>query len=311
MNIKKVVVVGSRIHCIEIAFQIAYCGFDVSIWLNRTENIQKVQSDLKKFKKIYIDNLEEMKTDTAAYCKGLTSKETLTLKELDSLKEHVKNAYSNLKLITEYTDAVKDTDLIIESITENPEKKIIFYKELSTHMENKTILVTNSPTLLPTMFAKYTGRPEKYLSLHFASKPWMNNTVEIMGNPKTEQEYYTKIVEFAEAINMIPLKLKKAQPGQILNSILIPFLNASQALFVNDIADYETIDNIWMMSTGAPTGPFRMLDALGLEKAYSIILMDPESNNPNATSGKIAKMLKEKIDAGETGIHAKKGFYEY
>ncbi len=311
MNIKKVVVVGSRIHCIEIAFQIAYCGFDVSIWLNRTENIQKVQSDLKKFKKIYIDNLEEMKTDTAAYCKGLTSKETLTLKELDSLKEHVKNAYSNLKLITEYTDAVKDTDLIIESITENPKKKIIFYKELANHIENKTILVTNSPTLLPTMFAKYTARPEKYLSLHFASKPWMNNTVEIMGNPKTEQEYYTKIVEFAEAINMIPLKLKKAQPGQILNSILIPFLNASQALFVNDIADYETIDNIWMMSTGAPTGPFRMLDALGLEKAYSIILMDPESNNPNATSGKIAKMLKEKIDAGETGIHAKKGFYEY
>lgn len=39
--------------------------------------------------------------------------------------------------------------------------------------------------------------------------------------------------------------------------------------------------------------------------------MNPESQDPNSTPGKIAKMLKAKIDAGETGINAGKGFYKY
>ncbi len=63
------------------------------------------------------------------------------------------------------------------------------------------------------MFAQYTGRPEKYLSLHFANTIWKNNTAEIMGHPGTDPEIYKKVVEFAKEINMISLELKKEQPG--------------------------------------------------------------------------------------------------
>ena len=64
--------------------------------------------------------------------------------------------------------------MIIEAIAENPEQKIAFYTELAKYMDEKTILVTNSSTLLPSMFAEYTGRPEKYLALHFANTIWTN-----------------------------------------------------------------------------------------------------------------------------------------
>ncbi len=110
---------------------------------------------------------------------------------------------------------------------------------------------------------------------------------------------------------MIPLKLKKEQPGYILNSLLVPFLNAGQALLANDVADFETIDKTWILATGAPAGPFHILDIVGLTTAYNIVMMNPESGDPETTPGKIAKMLKEKIDKGETGINAGKGFYEY
>lgn len=63
--------------------------------------------------------------------------------------------------------------------------------------------------MLPSSFAKYTGRPEKYLALHFANSIWSNNTAEIMGHSETQQEYYDEVVKFAEDINMVPLKLKK------------------------------------------------------------------------------------------------------
>lgn len=92
---------------------------------------------------------------------------------------------------------------------------------------------------------------KKYLALHFANTIWKNNTAEIMGHPGTNQEYYDEVVKFAEDINMVPLKLKKEQPGYILNSMLVPFLNAAEALFVNEVADYETIDKTWVLATGA------------------------------------------------------------
>ena len=119
------------------------------------------------------------------------------------------------------------------------------------------------------------------------------------------------MVEFAQQIGMIPLKLKKEQPGYILNSLLVPFLNAGQALLANDVADPETIDLTWVLGTGAPAGPFRILDIVGLDTAYNIVIMNPEAKDPNTTPGKIAKILKEHIDAGKKGVATGEGFYKY
>ncbi|WP_295114470.1 3-hydroxyacyl-CoA dehydrogenase [uncultured Methanobrevibacter sp.] len=311
MSIKKVVVAGGGVLGSQIALQSSYCGFDVTIWLRSEESIERAKPKLERFKNIYINTLEQMKTDASAYCRGLSKKRDLTENEINDLKKNAEEAYESLTLTTSYEEAASDADLIIEAIAENPEQKIAFYQELTKYMDKKTILVTNSSTLLPSMFAEYTGRPEKYLSLHFANTIWKNNTAEVMGHPGTEQEYYDEVVKFAEDINMIPLKLKKEQPGYILNSLLVPFLSAAESLLANDVADHETIDKTWILATGAPAGPFHILDIVGLTTAYNIIIMNPESQDPNSTPGKIAKMLKAKIDAGETGINAGKGFYKY
>lgn len=311
MTIKKVVVAGGGVLGSQIALQSAYCGFDVTIWLRSEGSIERAKPKLERFKNIYVDILEKMKTDANAYCRGLSKKTDLSDSEIDELKQNAEDAYNNIILTTSYDEAASGADLIIEAIAENPEQKIAFYQELAKHMDEETILVTNSSTLLPSMFAEYTGRPEKYLSLHFANTIWENNTAEVMGHPGTDQKYYDEVAQFAEDINMIPLKLKKEQPGYILNSLLVPFLSAAEALLANDVADHETIDKTWILATGAPAGPFHILDIVGLTTAYNIIIMNPEAQDPNTTPGKIAKMLKEKIDAGKTGINAGEGFYKY
>ena len=304
MTIKKVVVAGGGVLGSQIALQSAYCGFDVTIWLRSEESIERAKPKLERFKNIYVDTLEKMKTDANAYCRGLSKKTDLSDSEIDELKQNAEDAYNNIILTTSYDESASGADLIIEAIAENPEQKIAFYQELAKHMDEETILVTNSSTLLPSMFAEYTGRPEKYLSLHFANTIWENNTAEVMGHPGTDQKYYDEVAQFAEDINMIPLKLKKEQPGYILNSLLVPFLSAAEALLANDVADHETIDKTWILATGAPAGPFHILDIVGLTTAYNIIIMNPEAQDPNTTPGKIAKMLKEKIDACKTGINA-------
>ena len=102
---------------------------------------------------------------------------------------------------------------------------------MASLLPQKTVIVTNSSTMVPSAFAQYTGRPEKYLALHFANEIWKNNTAEIMGHAGTEEKYYDEVVEFAGQIGMIPLKLHKEQPGYIPNSLLVPFLNAGEGFY--------------------------------------------------------------------------------
>ena len=132
-----------------------------------------------------------------------------------------------------------------------------------------------------------------------------------MGHPGTNPAIYEKVVTFASEINMVPLKLHKEQPGYILNSMLVPFLSAAQALWANEVSDPETIDLTWKLATGAPAGPFQILDIVGLETAYNIHIMKPEAKVEGSLENRICTMLKEKIDKGETGVNAGKGFYDY
>ena len=311
MNIKNVTVAGGGVLGSQIAFQSAFCGFKVTIWLRSEGSIERAQPKIDRLKEIYINTMEAMKVNPQAYCRGFTDKTELSDAEINQLISKVESAYENIKLTTSYEEAAEDADLIIEAIAEDPKQKIPFYQELAKYMPEKTILVTNSSTMLPSTFAEYTGRPAKYLALHFANEIWKNNTAEVMGHSGTEQKYYDEVVEFAENINMVPLQLKKEQPGYILNSMLVPFLSAAEALYANEVADPETIDKTWMLATGAPTGPFRILDVVGLTTAYNIVIMNPEAKDPTTTPGKIAAKLKEKIDEGKTGINAGEGFYKY
>lgn len=309
MDFKKVTVAGGGVLGSQIAFQSAFRGFDVTVWLRSDASIGRAKPKFERLRTIYLQTLEAAKTNPAAWARGFGPARPDDV-GIDALKEQVERAYASLKLTTSYDEAA-DADLVIESIAEDPAQKIAFYQELAKHLPERTVIATNSSTMLPSAFAEATGRPEKYLALHFANEIWRNNTGEVMGHAGTGQAYYDQVVEFAEAIGMVPLCLHKEQPGYILNSMLVPFLNAAEALWANGVADPETIDKTWQLGTGAPAGPFRILDVVGLTTAYNIVIMDPRSKDPETVQGKIASKLKAKIDAGETGVNAGKGFFDY
>ena len=310
MAIKKVTVAGGGVLGSQIALQSAYCGFDVTIWLRSEGSIERCVPKLDRFAGIYAATLAATKADPSKRARGL-SDEGATAEELDALIAKVAPARASIVLTCDWDEAFSDADLVVEAVAEDIGQKIEFYTELKEHLPEKTIIVTNSSTLLPSQFAEYTGRPEKFLALHFANNIWAGNTAEVMGHPGTDQAYYDQIVKFADDIRMVPLCLHKEQPGYILNSMLVPFLSAAEALYANDVADPETIDKTWCLATGAPNGPFRILDVVGLVTAYNIVSMNPLAKDPESTPGKICAKLKEMIDQGKTGINAGEGFYKY
>lgn len=319
MELQNVVVAGGGVLGTQIGLMCAYTGHKVTFWLRSESSIGRTTPKIEMYSDMMLKDLEAAKAlisnpiGKMLYPRGMIKTwDGITAEKIDELvkvgKENLKN---NIKIELDMAKAVSDADIVIESMSEDPEAKIGVYKQMKDLLPEKTILVTNSSTMLPSRFAEYTGRPEKYLSLHFANTIWKNNTAEVMGHPGTDKAIYDKVVAFAADINMVPLKLYKEQPGYILNSMLVPFLGAAQALWANEVSDPQTIDLTWRLATGAPKGPFEILDIVGLETAYNIHIMKPESKVEGSLENRICKLLKEKIDKGETGINTGKGFYDY
>jgi 3-hydroxybutyryl-CoA dehydrogenase len=283
------------------------------MWLRSDASVERAKPKIDRLYKIYLSELNEAKAKGGPVSRALVHNATdLSGIDFDALIAKTEEAYANLKLETDLARAVGDADLVIEALAENPQEKIEFYHTLKPLLPEKTIIVTNSSTLLPSVLADSTGRPERFLALHFANNIWKQNTAEVMGHDRTDQDAYDQVADFATAIGMIPLKLKKEQAGYILNSMLVPFLTAAQTLLVNGISDVETIDKTWVLATGAPMGPFRILDIVGVTTAYNITMNHPDATDPTSLNGRIAKLLKEEyIDKGKTGINAGEGFYKY
>ncbi len=311
MEIKKVTVAGGGVLGSQIALQSAYKGFDVTLWLRSEGSIERTRPKLERLRGIYKQTLAALKTDPRAFCPGLTDSPDVPESELDELIARVDAACDGLALTTSHEEAFGDADLVIEAIAEVIDEKDAFYTAIKDLLPERTILCTNSSTLLPSAMAGFTGRPDRFLALHFANNIWKQNTAEVMGTAKTSPASYQAVIAFAKAIGMVPLELKKEQPGYLLNSMLVPFLSAAEALLANDVADFETIDKAWTLGTGAPLGPFRILDVVGLTTAHNIVAASPAAQEPGSTAARIAAMLKQRIDEGKTGINAGEGFYKY
>jgi len=197
--------------------------------------------------------------------------------------------------------------LVIEAVPEQLELKRGIYTRLGAVAPEKTIFATNSSTLLPSKLMDATGRPDRFLALHFANEIWKFNVGEVMGTESTSPAVYDTVVEFARDMGMVPIEIKKEKAGYVLNSLLVPFLNAAGELLVDGIADPETIDKTWRIATGSPSGPFQIYDVIGLMTPYNVALADPRPK-----SQAFAKLLKEEyIDKGKLGVATGEGFYSY
>ena len=319
MENRKVVIAGGGVLGTQIGLICAYHGFDTTFWLRSESSIGRTTPKIERYSALMLEDLAKAKAlignpiGGMLYPRGLIrSWQGITAEAIDTLiEEGKKNFAEKVHIELDLAKALSGAYIVIESMTEEPKAKIGMYEAMRDLLDEDTILCTNSSTLLPSMFAEYTGRPQKYCALHFANTIWKNNTGEVMGHPGTDPAIYRKVVEFAAAIGMVPLQLHKEQPGYILNSMLVPFLSAAQALWANGVADPETIDLTWRLATSAPAGPFQILDIVGLETAYNINQMKPAAQQEGTLENRMGKLLKEKIDRGETGVNAGKGFYDY
>ena len=229
-------------------------------------------------------------------------------RDIQATDEQFDAGLGRMSFTTDLGEAAKNADLVIEAIPEKPSIKHDFYQSLAKLAPEDTIFASNSSTYVPSTFAADTGRPDKFLNLHFANQIWLMNTAEIMGTNQTDPDIYNRIVSFARQIGMVPIQLHKEQPGYVLNTLLMPLMGAAGMLWAHDVADPQTVDKTWMIATGAPKGPFGFYDMVGLRTAYNI-LCQRQGDNPQAKP--LLDKLKAMIDQGKLGEETGQGFYQY
>lgn len=281
-SIKNVTVLGTGVLGSQIAFQTAFKGFAVTAYDINDKVLEAAKGRFGTLAETYANEVPDARDGAA------------------------QKALSRLTLTADLGAAVVDADLVIEAIPEILDLKRETYRKLGELAPDRTIFATNSSTLLPSDLKDSTGRPDRFLALHFANRVWQFNTAEIMGTTDTDPSVFAAVVEFAKAIGMVPIELHKEKAGYVLNSLLVPFLNAAAELAAGGYADPSAVDTVWRVATGAPVGPFQIYDIVGLTTPYNIMA------GGDAEAQKLAAWLKENyIDKGKLGVAAGEGFYKY
>ncbi|WP_390134224.1 3-hydroxyacyl-CoA dehydrogenase [Bifidobacterium apicola] len=282
-DIEQVTVAGGGVLGSQIAYQCAFKGKNVTVYDIGNEAVAAAK-----------ERVEALRT---AY-----------KRDIQATDEQFDAGLGRMSFTTDLGEAAKNADLVIEAIPEKPSIKHDFYQSLAKLAPQDTIFASNSSTYVPSTFAADTGRPDKFLNLHFANQIWLMNTAEIMGTDQTDPDIYNRIVSFARQIGMVPIQLHKEQPGYVLNTLLMPLMGAAGMLWAHDVADPQTVDKTWMIATGAPKGPFGFYDMVGLRTAYNI-LCQRQGDNPQAKP--LLDKLKAMIDQGKLGEETGQGFYQY
>ena len=286
INIKNVTIAGAGTLGAQIAWQTAFMGFNVTVYGPTDKGLERCKQQHQQFAELF-------------------------LKTRGASQEKINLTNSKLSYTTSLKVAVKDADIVSESVPEDVEIKKLFYKELAKVAPEKTIFTTNSSTTLPSEYAAETGRPGKFIALHFANGIWDANVGEVMGHAGTDPEIFNRVVEFAREIGMVPIPIHKEQNGYVLNSLLVPLLSAAGNLLFNGVADVESIDKTWMISTGAKIGPFGIMDTVGMQTMYNIDKLWGEKLGDESMLAR-ADMIKENyIDKGKMGVSTGEGFYKY
>ena len=283
-DVKKICVVGSGLMGTQIALNMARYGYTVALTDSSPEALAKAEAWVNK----YLASRVEKGKLTAA---------------------KAKEAAANLSFVPILQTAAESTDVVIEAIVENlPAKRDLFAK-LDAICPQRTILATNSSTIVSSKIADATTRASKVLNMHYFNPALVMEIVEVVRGPHTSDSSAEVVMELARRTGKIPVLLTKEISGFVANRIHAAVVRTACDLLEKEIATCEEIDLIVEKALGYPMGPFRVMDLTGIDTAYLVRAQRfKESGNEE---DRPPKPMEEKYKKGEYGRKMGKGWYDY
>lgn len=216
-------------------------------------------------------------------------------------------ALGRIKGSTNYDD-LKGAQLVIEAATENHELKNKILKQLDGLLAPEVIIATNTSSISITQLAAVTGRPDKFVGMHFFNPVPMMALVEIIRGLQTSDATHDAVKALAEALGKSPITVKNA-PGFVVNRILVPMINEAFFVLAEGLATPEDIDAGMKLGCNHPIGPLALADMIGLDVCLAV--MEVYLNEFGDGKYRPCPLLREYVAAGRLGRKTGRGVYDY
>ena len=224
--------------------------------------------------------------------------------------DRLERALASIECIADPVAAAAGVDLVCESVPEDPVLKGRVLGQFNELCPQRAVFTTNTSTLLPSMFAAATGRPDRFAALHFHTPVWSSNVVDVMPHPGTSAETTEFLLAFARRIGQIPIRLRKESFGYVFNALYTAINREALTLVTNGIASVEDVDRAWIGIMKMPIGPFGMLDGVGLDTVWHITdYWARQTGDPQTRAN--ADFVRTYLDRGRLGVKSGSGFYQY
>jgi 3-hydroxybutyryl-CoA dehydrogenase len=275
-EIKNVVIVGAGFMARNITAQIVPHGCNVCIYYHRFDTNPSAVDEAKRVISHYLKAAPAKESQGTFTCQGKLS------------------------------EALKNADLVIESIPENIELKKRVFAEIDKTAPPNVIISTNSSAIPVSRLESAVRRKNKVLNLHFYPRVKM---VDIMRGSKTSDETFEKGKKWIKSIDCYPLVAKKERIGLVFNAVYIAVNKEYLDMWAGDYASIEDLDKAWNLFTGMPLGPFALMDWVGLDVVVDVSMSVYQlTGNPK---DKPPQRLIDMVKKGELGRKTGKGFYSY
>jgi 3-hydroxybutyryl-CoA dehydrogenase len=202
-----------------------------------------------------------------------------------------------------------DCGLVIEAVTENLDLKREFWAEIDGVVTDpNAVFATNTSSLSVIDQAVSTGRPNRFIGLHFFNPAQVMPLLEVVRTVTTDDDAFEAGLAFGQKLGKSVVSTKD-KTGFIVNRLLVPYMLDAIRAYEEGVGSIEDIDTAMKGGAAHPMGPFTLLDFVGLDTTKSIadIMFDEYRERRFAAPPTLRKM----VSAGWYGKKSGRGFYDY
>ena len=237
---------------------------------------------------------------------------TSFLDERDLVDATPKETLGRIETTLDLEAGVADSDLVIESISEDLEAKQELFERIAPAADGDAILSSNTSGIPITDIAASTPEAaDRIVGCHWWFPPYLLRPVEVVRGEETADRTVDRLASALEAVDRDPILVERDIPGFVWNRVQFAVVRECLHLAEEGVASLSDINRAIRDGYAVRTssiGPLETMDIVGLDLAGTVATnLYPELSDAEEPQS----VMTDRIEDGRTGIGTGEGFFEY